>query len=309
MTHFNILVAEDFPAFREVARRELQRRPEFRVTTVSDGLAAVQKAAELRPDLILLDIGLPAMNGLAAAQRIRSVSPDSPILFLTRESGSDIVDEALRLGSHGLIDKTRAAYLLPAVEAILDGCPGVEHELTTGAPRGRHYQSHQAHFCSDEATFLDTVERFLGSALAAHDAAIALVTPSHLRQLLPRLKMYGNVDEAIAQGWFVHLDANELVSRILSEGVASCRPALITTIESAAAAARRPHPLVACIGECAGILCAAGHVDTAMALERVGVELVNTMPIDIMCTYPLLPLNHDAGFKPVCAHHGAVVVR
>jgi DNA-binding NarL/FixJ family response regulator len=89
---------------------------------VSDGLEAVQKAVELQPELILLDIGLPGLNGIEAARQMRSLVPESKIIFLTQESSADVVQEALSLGARAYVVKTRAAdELLAAVEAVLSG--------------------------------------------------------------------------------------------------------------------------------------------------------------------------------------------
>lgn len=89
---------------------------------LSDGLAAVQKAKELNPDLILLDIGLPGLNGIEAGRQIRKVVPSAKIIFLTQESSEDVVQEALSLGALGYVVKTRAGTdLLAAVEAVLTG--------------------------------------------------------------------------------------------------------------------------------------------------------------------------------------------
>jgi DNA-binding NarL/FixJ family response regulator len=92
------------------------------VCELSDGLAAVQKAKELNPDLILLDIGLPGLNGIEAGRQIRKVVPSAKIIFLTQESSEDVVQEALSLGALGYVVKTRAGSdLLAAVEAVLTG--------------------------------------------------------------------------------------------------------------------------------------------------------------------------------------------
>jgi DNA-binding NarL/FixJ family response regulator len=89
---------------------------------VSDGLQAVQKAEELRPDLVLLDIGLPKLNGIEAARRIRKVSRGSKILFVTQESSAEVVRECLRLGALGYVMKECAAReLLLALEAVCQG--------------------------------------------------------------------------------------------------------------------------------------------------------------------------------------------
>jgi DNA-binding NarL/FixJ family response regulator len=92
------------------------------IAEVSDGLEAVQKAVELQPDLILLDIGLPSLNGIEAARQIRKLVPESKIIFLTQESSAEAVQEALNLGARGYVIKiTAASELLPTVEAVLLG--------------------------------------------------------------------------------------------------------------------------------------------------------------------------------------------
>jgi DNA-binding NarL/FixJ family response regulator len=308
MSSINVLVVEDFAPFREFVCRQLQRRPDFQISAAPDGLAAVQRAAQLRPDLVLLDIGLPALNGLAAARRIQSVSPESKILFLSRESEPDVVDEALRLGSRGYIDKTCVRYLVPTVEAILDGRLGADATDDRVRPRAGH--RHFAQFHSDESMMLESAERILGSALSRDEAAIAVMTRSHLRQLWNRLKAGGrHVELAVEKGSFVQIDADELSSFMASAGVERFRSSFVQTIESAASATACSHPRIALFGECAAILYARGHVDTAMALEALGVEFIEGMRVDLTCAYPLLPLGGDGGFKGVCAHHRAVVVR
>ncbi len=92
------------------------------VCELSDGLAAVQKAVELKPDLVLLDIGLPGLNGIEVGRQIRKLVPNAKIIFLTQESSADVVQEALRLGALGYVVKTRAGSdLMPALEAVLQG--------------------------------------------------------------------------------------------------------------------------------------------------------------------------------------------
>jgi DNA-binding NarL/FixJ family response regulator len=92
------------------------------IAEVSDGLEAVRKAEERQPELILLDIGLPKLNGMEAARRIRTLSPNSRIIFVSQESDPAIVEEALNLGASGYVEKTKAASdLVAAVDAVLDG--------------------------------------------------------------------------------------------------------------------------------------------------------------------------------------------
>jgi len=120
-TQVRVLMVDDFESWRRFASSLLRRKPELQVVgEASDGLEAVRKAVELKPDLILLDIGLPILNGFEAALQIRKLVPESKIIFLTQESAGDVIQEALRLGASGYVLKTRAeSDLLTAVEAVL----------------------------------------------------------------------------------------------------------------------------------------------------------------------------------------------
>jgi DNA-binding NarL/FixJ family response regulator len=82
----------------------------------------VRKAEELHPELILLDIGLPTLNGMAAARQIRTLSPESKIIFVSQESSAVLIEEALGTGAVGYVIKTKlASDLLAAVDAVLNG--------------------------------------------------------------------------------------------------------------------------------------------------------------------------------------------
>lgn len=114
---------EDFEPYRAFVALLLGGSTHFQVIcAASDGLEAVEKAKQLRPDLILMDIGLPELNGLEAAGRIREFLPTSNIVFLTEEADADVEQEALNLGAAGYIVKqTTGSDLLPALAAVLDG--------------------------------------------------------------------------------------------------------------------------------------------------------------------------------------------
>jgi DNA-binding NarL/FixJ family response regulator len=101
----------------------LHTRPELHIIgEVRDGLEAVQKAQELKPDLIVLDIGLPRLNGIEAARQIRKFAPESKIIFVTQDSSPQVVQAALGLGTCGYVVKTKAeSDLLAAVDAVLEG--------------------------------------------------------------------------------------------------------------------------------------------------------------------------------------------
>jgi DNA-binding NarL/FixJ family response regulator len=118
-----VLVVEDCAPFRKFIWSMLGKRPELQIIgEVTDGLEAVQKVDELQPDLIILDIGLPSLNGIEAARQIRKLSPGSKILFLSQESSVDVVQEALRTGAHGYVVKSDAGCeLLDGANTVLRG--------------------------------------------------------------------------------------------------------------------------------------------------------------------------------------------
>jgi DNA-binding NarL/FixJ family response regulator len=127
-----ILVVEDYVPFRHFICSILGKIAEWQVVgEVCNGLDAVHKAQELQPGLVLLDIGLPGLNGIEAARRICKLAPSAKIVFLSQESSIDIVREALSFGANGYIVKANAARdLLAALEAVVRGEQFITAELT-----------------------------------------------------------------------------------------------------------------------------------------------------------------------------------
>ena len=117
-----ILVVDDFEPWRRFISTAVEQEPQLLlIGEVSDGLEAVQKSKELKPDLILLDIGLPKLDGLAAARQIRKVSPKSKILFMTQESSAAVVREAMEIGAGFLVKTDAGTELLAAVVGVMSG--------------------------------------------------------------------------------------------------------------------------------------------------------------------------------------------
>jgi DNA-binding NarL/FixJ family response regulator len=117
------LVVDDFEPFRRFVCSTLEERPELQVIgEASDGLEAVQKAKELQPDLICLDIGMPTLNGIEAAHQISRLVPAAKILIISQNSDAEVIAAALSDGAKGYVLKQDAVQeLLPAVESVMRG--------------------------------------------------------------------------------------------------------------------------------------------------------------------------------------------
>jgi DNA-binding NarL/FixJ family response regulator len=116
-----VLLVEDYKPFLRLLSSLLSKKPEIQIVGhVSDGVEAVRKAEDLQPDLIVLDIGLPSLNGIDAARLIRNLSPNSKILFLSTESSEEVIQEALSLGACAYVHKSRiGSELLPALDTVI----------------------------------------------------------------------------------------------------------------------------------------------------------------------------------------------
>jgi len=311
MPFLKILVVEDYEPLRRLICLSLQQRPEFQVIQASNGLEAVQMAKELQPDLILMDIGLPKLNGMEAAKRIRRLVPHTKLLFVSQESDSDVVQETFRLGARGYVHKPLApSDPLPAIQAVLRGKRFVSSGLKFRVSADAQHR-HEVQFYSDDSVFLKSSTRFIADALTTADAAIVLATNSHREGLVQRLKADGfDIDGAIQQGTCISLDAVDTLSTIMVNGLPD--PVRFSTglgvlIESAAKASETEHPRIAIFGECVGVLFAEGNPNAAISLEKIGNDLVKTHGVDILCAYPLPHgQEDDHALKSICAEHTAV---
>ncbi len=124
LSNVRILVVDDYAPWLNFVSAALSATPQVQVVgQAENGLTALQKVAELNPDLVVLDIGLPDINGITVAQQIRDIAPNVRILFLTENTTPNVVRAALRTGAQGYVVKSSAAReLLPALEALMLNC-------------------------------------------------------------------------------------------------------------------------------------------------------------------------------------------
>lgn len=337
----SVLIVDDYESFRRFLTLALQSRNDIRVVAeASDGVEAVNKAKELQPDLILLDIGLPKINGLEASRRIRNFSPNSKILIVSQETSVDIVQEALRVGASGYVLKSGAASeLLPAIKTVLEGKRFVSSSLgahlsgprdpQTGARFHRDNavistqpqnvgiaRRHEAEFYSDDGSFLGGFTRFIGSALRAGKAVIVVATESHRDSLLLILQAHGlDMGAAIEEGRYIPFDAADTLSTFMVSGLPDrvrFQKAAGDLILEAAKAVNGETAHVAACGECAPLLWMQGNMEAAIRVEHLWDEIAIAHNIDILCGYSLSSFQGGVGsyaFEKICSAHSAVHTR
>jgi DNA-binding NarL/FixJ family response regulator len=120
-----ILIADDHELFRRGVAAELAQVPGWQVAAeAANGRDAVALAAELKPDVVVLDLTMPELNGLEAARQIIAAAPSARILILTAHESEQLVREVLRAGAQGYVLKSDAGRtLVAALHALLDGRP------------------------------------------------------------------------------------------------------------------------------------------------------------------------------------------
>ena len=128
-----VLVVDDYAPWLHFVSLALAVKPEIQIVAeAQDGITAIQKVSQLKPDLVILDIGLPDMSGVEVARRILEMAPRTRIVFLSESTSKDIVCNALLTGAQAYVVKSFAAKeLVPAVEAVLLDCHFVSAAAAT----------------------------------------------------------------------------------------------------------------------------------------------------------------------------------
>jgi DNA-binding NarL/FixJ family response regulator len=311
-----ILIVDDYKDWRRQVLSLFQARPEWRVIAeAAYGPEAIQKAAELKPDLIVLDIGLPKLHGIEAARQIRQLSPASKIVFLSQNNDLDVVRAALGTGALGYISKTNAqSELVPAVDAVLRGRQFVSSSLKgyefTDAAGEKAPHRHEVLFYPDDAVFLDSCTRFITAALGAGDVAAVVATASHRDTLFQRLKADGlDVDAETKHGRYISLDVAKTLSTFMVNDMPDWERFFEVVgglVSGAAKAGRGEHSRVAMWGECGPLLWAEGKVDAAIRLEQLLNQLATIYEFDLLCAYSLSSFQGEEDehvFQSICAEH------
>jgi CheY-like chemotaxis protein len=315
-------VVDDYDDWRIFSSSTLQKQPELQVIgEATNGLDAVQIAQRLQPDLILMDIGLPKLNGLQAARRIREASPRSKILFVSENRSRDIAQAALATGAAGYVVKSSAASeLLPAIEAVLQGrqfvsadLTGLDYSVSLNDHSAAIAHCHEVSFFADDASVVDGYARFIKFALNRGNVVIVVATQAHRSSVLQRLEADGvDLAAAIEQGRYIPLDAADTLSRLTINDMpdpARCEKLIGDLVIRAGEGLKRNNARVVFCGEVAPTLLSRGNAEGAIQLEHLWDEITRNHGADTLCGYLWSALpgrENDPFFQRICAEHSAV---
>jgi CheY-like chemotaxis protein len=310
---YRVLVVDDYERWRIYIRSTLQKTAQWQIVgEATDGFNAIEKAQELNPDIILLDVGLPSLNGIQAARQILDRNPSARVLFVSEHRASDIAEAALNTGACGYVLKSDAAReLLPAMQAAVEGrFVGARLAAPPAAcvdePRLRLRSCrHEVALYSSEAVLVEYYATFAEMALRAGNTVVVVTNEPRRHMFHERLEARG-ITRAARTERIISLGVSETLSQIIVDGLPDVARFMSAANELLAQSAlpTRSGRLSAC-GDCAQTLWQQGNGIAALQLERLWDQFAKANSVDILCGYPFTP-PHDAVFREICAEHSAV---
>ena len=299
MSH-RVLVVDDFEPWRRHIRSALRNHPQWQIVgEAGDGLEAIEQAQALRPDLILLDVSLPTVDGIESAPRILAAHPHVKILFLSEHRSPDVVEAAFATKASGYLLKSEAGReLLSAMQTIMDGKQFVSAKLGAIGPAqpakesiARPTPHHEAAFYTDEARLIEDYVRFAAEALAAGNALILVVTNARRDQIDQSLRARGfPIDRLIGEDRYIPIEVSDFLSAFMVDGrldETQFLSAAMAVLAKAANGAGKHSRVVAC-GDGACTLWNRGSIDASTRVEQLWGEISRSHNVDVLCGY-LMP--------------------
>jgi len=211
--HIRVTSVDDHPLLIEGIAAIINSQPDMKVIAeAGDGAAAVQRALDVKPDVIVLDVSMPGMNGLLATRKLKELQPKSVIVTLTRHSDDAYLQELLRAGVSGYVLKQSApSELIQAIRAAAAGGQYLDSTLTSRvtagflAKEGKRTTKSGASLSEREAEVLRLIASgYSNKEIAARLALSVKTVEAHKANAMRKLELTGRIDivkYALLQGW------------------------------------------------------------------------------------------------------------
>ena len=306
-----VVIADDREEFGKAATRLLAPTCDV-VATVRDGVSAIAATSEFEPDVVILDIAMPNLDGFQTAARIQASGSSARIVFLSSYAGDDFVLAGVARGASGFVSKS-AMYpdLAEAVSHVAEGRSFVPSARVL--PQWRRAAGHRHDllpYATDEDLVI-AVTGFVDSALEAGDSVIAVVSALHRNALDEEFEQRGvNIAALAGSGRYTAVDSTIALESILAGGIPDgdlFAAAMDPIVDRALSAATSSSPHVTVFGEIAPLLGARGDVDGMLRLERIASVYTAARPVSILCGYSTGCCDDAPVYAGICAQHSTIV--
>ena len=279
----------------------------------TDGAQALEESRRVEPDVVVLDITMPGLDGFQTARELTRNGTGPRVVFLTMHDAEEFVTEGFRSGGHGYVVKTRVHEdLVRAMNRVLAGqmfVPSLKSLLLVDEASC----GHAAQFYSDDQTFIDSMGDFLDVALRCGDAVSVVANETFRAGLAEQLNAHGwSVGESGDHGRYRAMDSGDALASIMcgDRPDANRLAQIVDDLErsrlASAEGRTRRHTVV---GEITVPLFLNGNVRAGMEVERMWNDLTRTLPFMTVCCYPAACFDaqsEDDALPDVCAEHWAV---
>jgi CheY-like chemotaxis protein len=307
-----VIVADDHPLILKTAAAILNRHCEV-VAAFPSGAGVAEAAATFNPDVVVLDIAMPQVDGYETATQIRAGGSSMPIVFLSNHVGDDFILKALSVGASAFVPKPRMhSDLIEAIGHALDGRTFLPSPDVLPRWHHRDSQQHDLEIYGSDALLAAAVIDLFVNALSVGHSIFALATETHLQVFDERFRARGLDPGSLkSSGRYSTELATSAADAVLVDGKASRErlfELLDPIVDRALAASSASPPHVTMWGECAPTLLRRNRPDAALDIERFAGEYVASRPLSIVCGYSTESLSEHPGTLPhLCAEHSAFI--
>lgn len=307
-TALRVLLADDHSEMLKAASSVLRESCDI-VSMVSDGLQAVEEGLRLEPDVVVLDITMPGLDGFQAARELRRRGSRAKIVFLSLHEGDEFVATGFRAGGQAFVSKQRMPTdLQSAIEHVCAGrvfVPSLS-SLSAIAPRGGHalmFYSRRSGWCDETASLVRT-------ALTRGDTVVVFLPEVTRMDIAKRLATHGfDTTQAVADGRYAVADASETLQQIMRNGQPDPQriAAVVHDLEQTRLGVTGPGSRLTIVGEIAACL-RPDQRDAVLGIEQLWNELAGKRAFLTVCGYSMDFIRHDNGLasSTMCGEHWAV---
>jgi len=304
-----VLLADDHIPFLESVRRLLAGAFDI-VAVAADGRQALDMARRFRPDVIVLDVSMPDLDGFQTLEQLRRDGLETRVVFLTMHQDDEFVAAAINAGAHGYVLKSRIhSDLISAIDHALAGRLFVPSLTSLSAVAGSR---HTVQFHANDSHYLDDISQLVAATLRSGEQIAIVTSEANLVGVAQRLQARQlNVAMLAERGQYIATDSALALSQVMHDGKPDKErlAEMIHSLDRLRLATPNGPGRLTIFGDITVSLCRNGDFEAALEVERIWNELTRALPFFTVCSYPIDCFEHEEGrnqLPNVCAEHSAV---